>query len=99
MSMIKTAGLQAYTLLAVQGAVWGSSFQAIKYALEGFGPISIAAGRILIAALVLLAYALMQGDRLPRSASSMDELFADWFVQLCPALFPHPLGGAIVRLR
>ena len=51
--MIKTPGLQAYTLLALQGAVWGSSFQAIKYALEGFGPISIAAGRILIAALVL----------------------------------------------
>jgi drug/metabolite transporter (DMT)-like permease len=67
--MIKMPGLHAYTLLALQGAVWGSSFQAIKYALEGFGPVSIAAGRILIAALVLLAYALMKGDRLPRSAS------------------------------
>ena len=67
--MIKTPGLQAYTLLAVQAAVWGSSFQAVKYALEGFGPISIAAGRILIAAIVLLVYALMQGERLPRSAS------------------------------
>ena len=67
--MIKIPGLHAYTLLALQGAVWGSSFQAIKYALEGFGPVSIAAGRILIAALVLLAYALMKGDRLPRSTS------------------------------
>jgi len=67
--MIKNPNLQAYTLLALQGMVWGSSFQAIKYALEGFGPVSIAAGRIVIAALVLLAYALMKGDRLPRSAS------------------------------
>ena len=67
--MIKNPNLQAYTLLALQGIVWGSSFQAIKYALEGFGPVSIAAGRIVIAALVLLAYALMKGDRLPRSAS------------------------------
>lgn len=90
--MIKTPGLQAYTLLALQGAVWGSSFQAIKYALEGFGPISIAAGRIFIAAFVLLVYALMQGDRLPRSASIWMSFFADWFLQLCPAIFSNSLG-------
>ncbi|MDB4001800.1 DMT family transporter [Oceanospirillaceae bacterium] len=65
--ILKPAGIQAYTLLTIQGAVWGSSFQAIKYALDGFGPMTISAGRILIAALVLLVYALMKGDRLPRS--------------------------------
>jgi len=67
--MIKAPGLQAYTMLALQAAVWGSSFQAIKYALDGFGPITIAAGRISIAALVLFAYALMKGEKLPRSPS------------------------------
>jgi len=64
---MKQPGLHAYLLLAFQGAVWGSSFQAIKFALDGFGPISVAAGRIFIAAVVLLTYALMRGDRLPRS--------------------------------
>ncbi|MDB0064987.1 hypothetical protein N9E93_01805 [Oceanospirillaceae bacterium] len=49
---MKIAGLHAYALLVLQGMVWGSSFQAIKYALEGFGPMSVAAGRIFIAALV-----------------------------------------------
>ena len=46
--MIKTPGLQAYTLLAVQGAVWGSSFQAIKYALEGLGPLALLLGAYLL---------------------------------------------------
>ena len=90
--MIKTAGLQAYTLLAVQGAVWGSSFQAIKYALEGFGPISVAAGRILIAASVLLAYALMQGNRLPRSASIWMSFLLIGFFNCALPFFLIPWG-------
>ena len=90
--MIKTPGLQAYTLLAVQGAVWGSSFQAIKYALEGFGPISIAAGRIFIAAFVLLVYALMQGDRLPRSASIWMSFLLIGFFNCALPFFLIPWG-------
>ena len=90
--MIKTPGLQAYTLLALQGAVWGSSFQAIKYALEGFGPISIAAGRILIAALVLLAYALMKGERLPRSASIWMSFLLIGFFNCALPFFLIPWG-------
>jgi len=90
--MIKIPGLHAYTLLALQGAVWGSSFQAIKYALEGFGPISIAAGRILIAALVLLAYALMKGDRLPRSAAVWMSFLLIGFFNCALPFFLIPWG-------
>jgi len=90
--MNKTPGLHAYTLLALQGAVWGSSFQAIKYALEGFGPISVAAGRIFIAALVLLIYALMQGDRLPRSASTWMNFLLIGFFNCALPFFLIPWG-------
>lgn len=90
--MIKTPGLQAYTLLAVQGAVWGSSFQAIKYALEGFGPISIAAGRIFIAAIVLLVFALMRGDRIPRSASVWMSFLLIGFFNCALPFFLIPWG-------
>jgi drug/metabolite transporter (DMT)-like permease len=89
---MKTPGLRAYTLLALQGAVWGSSFQAIKYALEGFGPISVAAGRIFIAAVVLLVYALMQGDRLPRAASTWLNLIAIGFFNCALPFFLIPWG-------
>ena len=89
---MKTPGLHAYTLLAFQGMVWGSSFQAIKYALEGFGPMSVAAGRILIAALVLLIYALMQGDRLPRSAATWLSLIAIGFFNCALPFFLIPWG-------
>lgn len=90
--MLNTPGLQAYFLLALQGAVWGSSFQAIKYALEGFGPISIAAGRIFIAAIVLLGYALMQGDKLPRSASIWMSFLLVGFFNCALPFFLIPWG-------
>lgn len=55
----------AYLLLFMQGAIWGSSFQAIKFALEGFGPMTVAAGRIGLAAIMMLFYAWSRGHRLP----------------------------------
>jgi drug/metabolite transporter (DMT)-like permease len=58
-------GMQAYALLLLQGAIWGSSFQSIKIALEDFGPMTIAAGRLLLASIVLMAVFYFQGHRLP----------------------------------
>lgn len=57
----------SYLLLFFQGAIWGSSFQAIKFALEGYGPISVAAGRILLAAIIVTLYALARGHIFPRN--------------------------------
>ncbi|EAR10611.1 DMT family transporter [Reinekea blandensis] len=57
----------SYALLFFQGAIWGSSFQAIKFALEGFGPMTVAAGRIGLAAVMMLLYARARGHRLPRN--------------------------------
>lgn len=57
----------SYFLLFLAGAIWGSSFQAIKFALEGYGPASVAAGRIVLAAIILTIYALARGHNFPRS--------------------------------
>jgi drug/metabolite transporter (DMT)-like permease len=57
----------SYFLLFLAGAIWGSSFQAIKFALEGYGPASVAAGRIVLAAIILTIYALARGHNFPRN--------------------------------
>ncbi len=61
----------AYALLFFQGAIWGSSFLAIKIALGGFGPMTVAAGRIGLAAVMMLAYALLRGNRFPRDLPTL----------------------------
>jgi drug/metabolite transporter (DMT)-like permease len=61
----------SYLLLFFQGAIWGSSFQAIKFALEGFGPVSVAAGRIFLAAVMVTLYALWRGHHFPRDPRTL----------------------------
>jgi drug/metabolite transporter (DMT)-like permease len=51
--------------LLLLGAIWGSSFLLIKLGLEGFSPIQVVEGRIVVAALVLLALLFARGVRLP----------------------------------
>ena len=54
--------------LALLTLIWGSSFMLIKVALEDYGPLQVAFGRILIGALTLLAILLVTRERLPRGA-------------------------------
>ena len=63
--------LSAYLMLFFQGAIWGSSFQAIKFALEGYGPISVAAGRLTLAAIMMSLYAWHRGHRFPREGKTL----------------------------
>ncbi|SEA76360.1 DMT family transporter [Rubrimonas cliftonensis] len=55
----------AWARLVFLGMVWGGSFIAIAMALEGFTPLSLAAARMGLAALALLAAAWAMGLRLP----------------------------------
>lgn len=55
----------AWGLLLLLGLVWGGSFLGVALALEGFGPISVAAMRIAIGAVILVAVALATGVGLP----------------------------------
>jgi drug/metabolite transporter (DMT)-like permease len=50
------------------GLIWGASFLSVEVALADFGPLTIAALRITLAAAMLLAVARLRGVRLPRLA-------------------------------
>jgi drug/metabolite transporter (DMT)-like permease len=54
--------------LALLTLIWGSSFMLIKVALEDYGPLQVAFGRILVGAVTLLAILLVTRERLPRDA-------------------------------
>ena len=45
-----------FLLLFILGAIWGSSFFAIKISIETINPITVASGRLLIAAFLLYVY-------------------------------------------
>ena len=47
------------------GAIWGSTFIFVAFALEDFGPVSIAAWRVALGALIMLAIVLAMRQRFP----------------------------------
>lgn len=60
-----TPGLKHWLMLLFLGVIWGASFLGSKIALNGFGPFTVAAGRIGIGAVVLTAIAYGMGRKLP----------------------------------
>ncbi len=60
-----TPGLKHWLMLLALGVIWGGSFMGSKMALTGFGPFTVAAGRISIGAIVLTAIAYGMGRKLP----------------------------------
>lgn len=55
----------AWLLLVLLGLTWGGSFLGIAKALTGFGPLTVAAARIGLAAVILTGIALGSGTGLP----------------------------------
>ena len=53
------------TRLFALGAIWGSAFLCIEIALTGFAPLTLAAGRIALAAVALAIAVRLAGLRLP----------------------------------
>lgn len=54
-----------WLMLAVLGLIWGGSFLGVSVALEGFGPLTVAAARIVLGALALIAASYASGVGLP----------------------------------
>jgi drug/metabolite transporter (DMT)-like permease len=54
--------------LGLLALLWGSNFLLIAYALEGFVPLQIMAGRLLLGAVLLVILLLARGQRLPAGA-------------------------------
>ena len=65
---ISSSGTYRHLLLLVfLATLWSSSFAAIKIAVGTIPPLTLAAGRIVLAAVVLYAFIALKGQRLPRS--------------------------------
>lgn len=58
-------GPMIWGLLLVLGVIWGASFPAVSVALRGFGPVTTAASRILIAAILLISIAILTRKGFP----------------------------------
>ncbi len=72
-------GFRDHLGLLLLAGMWGSAFLFIEKALTGFAPLQIAAGRILIAALVLALAAVLRGESGPRDAGDRWRLLlAGW---------------------
>ncbi|WP_417840616.1 DMT family transporter [Terasakiella sp.] len=73
--MAKSLSVTAFLMLVVLAMMWGSSFTFIKIALGAFGPLTIAAGRITLAAIVLCSLALWRREQFPRERTVWIHLF------------------------
>ncbi|WP_051609549.1 DMT family transporter [Terasakiella pusilla] len=60
---------KSYGSLILLAMMWGSSFSVIKVALESIAPLSIAAGRIGLAAVIILSIAIARREVFPREKS------------------------------
>lgn len=84
----------AWFFLVLLGLIWGGSFLGVELALTGFGPLSIAAGRIGLAAAILTALAFATGDRLPDAGAARGRRI--WLHCLGMGLFSNALPFALL---
>lgn len=64
--MSDAPGLNNWIRLIVLGMIWGASFMFVTIALKGFGPMTIAASRISLGAILLYAILRLRGKHLPK---------------------------------
>jgi len=63
--MMGQGGVVNWLLMAFLGVIWGGSFLGVAVALEGYGPLTTAASRIALGAILLCGIALISGVGLP----------------------------------
>ncbi|PIB24517.1 hypothetical protein BFP76_04770 [Amylibacter kogurei] len=85
----------AWALLFILGIIWGGSFMGAKLALASFGPLSVAAMRLLIAAVFLLVINAMRGGRLPGFSTPVDKRI--WLHILAMGLFTNALPFTLLN--
>ena len=83
-----------WAILSSLGLIWGGSFLGVEISLIGFGPITVAAGRVTMAALILLVYTCIFGDGLPRFSSKTDKRV--WVHCLGMALFTNAMPFSLL---
>ena len=83
-----------WIILATLGFIWGGSFLGVEMSLAGFGPITVAASRVTIAAITLLTYAYVFGEGLPKISSKEDKRI--WLHCLGMAIFTNALPFSLL---
>ena len=83
-----------WAILAALGFIWGGSFLGVEISLLSFGPMTVAAIRVTVAAIILLIYAYILGDGLPRISSKTDKRV--WLHCLGMALFANALPFSLL---
>jgi len=63
--MVQQPNLRDWSGVGALGFIWGGTFIGISIALEGYGPVTVAAGRTTLGGLVLLSFMALTGRRLP----------------------------------
>jgi len=86
--------LRDWMILALLGLIWGASFLGVEMALTGYGPISIAAGRVAIAAIILVIIAVLFGDGLPKFDSPINRRI--WLHCFAMGLFTNVLPFSLL---
>ena len=76
-----------WIMLALLAMIWGASFMVMSIALRGVGPLVLAATRITLGALLLLAMMAAMGRRLPRWRGENGPSI--WAFALAMALFSN----------
>ena len=87
--MPDTPGATNWAKLLFLGVIWGASFMAVSLALKGFPPMTIAALRITIGAISLLAVIRVMGIGLPSLGSRQDRII--WACALGMGFFSNAL--------
>ncbi|MBL4750803.1 MAG: EamA family transporter [Amylibacter sp.] len=62
-----------WALLIILGIIWGGSFMGAKLALTGFGPMTVAALRLIIATSLLVSFAYIFRNGLPKWQTPTDK--------------------------
>ena len=63
-----------YIILFLLGALWGSSFGAIKVALYGVSPLTVMSVRVMLAGIALLVLTLIRSTPLPRGLKNWNKV-------------------------
>ena len=78
-----------YALLTLLAAIWGSSFMLIKIAVETIPAIPMTTVRLVVAAVVMLVFALASGQKLPRGVKL-------WTLMAMAAIFGNALPFTLI---
>ncbi|MDH5412398.1 MAG: DMT family transporter, partial [Alphaproteobacteria bacterium] len=68
-------GVVEIALLLTLATIWSSSFGFIKVAVETVPPITVTAGRLLLAAIIVVIYARLRGHRFPTEPGLWPKFF------------------------